>query len=155
MKLLTERLKLVLTENPVLGGIKGQVGLAKAAGASKSVVNQWLDGGIKSIGIEYALCIEAALGYNHIWLMTGRGPVHTSESEKQTTPVVVDGDVRIVVDMLNSTDAEGRILAKNAVIDALTQYRRRQSEVAVLTGKISSSVSESPRGQKEISSSGS
>lgn len=73
MNLLSERLDYIYRETPGLEGERGQTGLVKASGASKSVVNQWLTGKIKSIDIRYALNVERALGFSHIWLMTGEG----------------------------------------------------------------------------------
>ena len=69
MKSLSERVDKILKDRPELD----QVSLAKLAGASKSVVNQWLDGKIKSMRLDYALNIEKAIGYNHIWLVLGEG----------------------------------------------------------------------------------
>lgn len=82
MNLLSERLEHIYREMPDLEGERGQTGLVKASGASKSVVNQWLTGKIKSIDIRYALNIERELGFSHIWLMTGDGdpryaPLHS------------------------------------------------------------------------------
>lgn len=76
MNLLSERLDYLHRAVPELEGERGQTGLVKASGASKSVVNQWLTGKIKSIDIRYALNIERALGFSHIWLMTGEGDPH-------------------------------------------------------------------------------
>lgn len=78
MNQLTDRIKLILAENPELGDGEQQKGLVKASGASKSVVNQWLSGGIKSMRLDYALEIEKNLGYNHIWLVLGVGPKEAS-----------------------------------------------------------------------------
>lgn len=77
MNLLSERLEHIYREMPELEGERGQSGLVKVSGASKSVVNQWLTGKIKSMDIRYALNIERELGFSHIWLMTGEGdPLH-------------------------------------------------------------------------------
>jgi phage repressor protein C with HTH and peptisase S24 domain len=73
MTTLAERLDTIYREVPQLEGERGQTGLVKASGASKSVVNQWLTGKIKSMDIRYALNIERELGFSHIWLMTGEG----------------------------------------------------------------------------------
>jgi phage repressor protein C with HTH and peptisase S24 domain len=73
MNLLTDRLDHLYRTMPALEGERGQTGLVKASGASKSVVNQWLTGKIKSMDIRYALRLERALGVSHIWLMTGEG----------------------------------------------------------------------------------
>lgn len=73
MTLLLDRLDYLYREAPTLEGERGQTGLVKASGASKSVVNQWLTGKIKSMDIRYALNIERELGFSHIWLMTGAG----------------------------------------------------------------------------------
>jgi hypothetical protein len=75
MNNLIQRLAHVYDLRPELEGERGQIGLVKASGASKSVVNQWLSGAIKSIAIEYALKIEANLGISHVWLMAGIGDV--------------------------------------------------------------------------------
>lgn len=91
MNLLSERLDYIYREVPDLEGERGQTGLVKASGASKSVVNQWLTGKIKSIDIRYALNIERELGFSHIWLMTGDGdPRHAPmHAVKNMTPVHV------------------------------------------------------------------
>ena len=73
MNSLAERLNLIHHDMPQLEGERGQTGLVKASGASKSVVNQWLTGKIKSMDIRYALNIERELGISHIWLMIGVG----------------------------------------------------------------------------------
>jgi phage repressor protein C with HTH and peptisase S24 domain len=73
MNLLSNRLDYLYQAAPGLEGERGQSGLVKASGASKSVVNQWLTGKIKSMDIRYALSIERELGFSHIWLMTGEG----------------------------------------------------------------------------------
>jgi phage repressor protein C with HTH and peptisase S24 domain len=78
MKLLSERLAHIYAERPDLEGERGQQGFIKASGASKSVVNQWLNDKIKSIDIRYALAIERNLGFSHIWLMTGEGSPRVS-----------------------------------------------------------------------------
>jgi phage repressor protein C with HTH and peptisase S24 domain len=70
---LAERLDTIYHHMPQLEGERGQTGLVKASGASKSVVNQWVTGKIKSMDIRYALNIERELGFSHIWLMTGEG----------------------------------------------------------------------------------
>ena len=57
MNALSERLEHIYRTVPSLEGERGQTGLVKASGASKSVVNQWLTGKIKSIDIRYALNI--------------------------------------------------------------------------------------------------
>lgn len=75
MNNLIQRLAHLYDLKPELEGERGQIGLVKASGASKSVVNQWLSGAIKSIAIEYALKIEANLGISHVWLMAGIGEV--------------------------------------------------------------------------------
>lgn len=81
---LITRVKSICDELAREDGTGGQVALAAAAGASKSVVNQWLAGKIKSIDIHYALEIERTLGYNHIWLMIGKGDRKVSSGSPNT-----------------------------------------------------------------------
>jgi len=69
MTTLESRIKEVLDENPQIV----QTDLASISGASRSVVNQWIDSKIKSMRLDYALEIERALGYSHIWLVLGTG----------------------------------------------------------------------------------
>jgi phage repressor protein C with HTH and peptisase S24 domain len=68
MKLLTERIKLVLDETGV-----EQTVLGEAAGVTKGTVNQWLDGKIKTMKLEYAVGIQQRFGYNPVWLVLGKG----------------------------------------------------------------------------------
>lgn len=82
MKMLQERLAYVYEQRPDLEGEKGQIGLVRASGASKSVVNQWISGGIKSMDIMYALRVEESLGFSHIWLMTGQGDPMAKPGER-------------------------------------------------------------------------
>jgi phage repressor protein C with HTH and peptisase S24 domain len=97
MNLLSDRLDYIYRTTPDLDGERGQTGLVKASGASKSVVNQWLNGKIKSMDIRYALNIERELGYSHIWLMTGEGEPRQAPVQhlKNTMPVrVAENDDR-------------------------------------------------------------
>ena len=84
MEDLITRVKSICDELAREDGTGGQVALAVAAGASKSVVNQWLAGKIKSIDINFALEIERTLGYNHIWLMIGKGDRKVSGAAAST-----------------------------------------------------------------------
>lgn len=77
MKTLSERIEKILSDKDGLD----QIGLARIAGASKSVVNQWIDGKIKSMRLDYALNIERALGYSHVWLVLGDGPIMPESKE--------------------------------------------------------------------------
>lgn len=89
MKLLSERLAHIYVLRPDLEGDRGQTGLVKASGASKSMVNQWLNDKIKSMDILYALRIESTMGFSHIWLMTGLGDPLAKPGE--ATTLVLEG----------------------------------------------------------------
>lgn len=69
MKTLSERVALILREHPELD----QIGLGRIAGVTKGTVNQWLDGKIKSMKMDYAVRIERELGYRTAWLVMGDG----------------------------------------------------------------------------------
>lgn len=60
-----------------------QVDIAKAAGVTKGAVTQWLNGGIKSIKMPYALGIERTYGYNHRWLVMGEEPKMAADRNKE------------------------------------------------------------------------
>lgn len=88
------------------------MGLVRASGASKSLVNQWVSGVQKSISIERALRIEATLGISHVWLMTGMGD-----------PVATPGQV-IVLPPEKRDDEPRLTLALPAELDLLELFRR-------------------------------
>ncbi len=69
MNTLDERIRTILKETKA-----EQIELAEAAGVSKGAVNQWLDGKIKSIKLEYAVGIQKRWGYNPVWVVLGSGP---------------------------------------------------------------------------------
>jgi hypothetical protein len=111
MNLLSERLGYIYKARPDLEGERGQIGLVRASGASKSVVNQWLNDKIKSIDILYALRIEESLGFSHIWLMTGLGE-----------PLVKNG-ARVSI-VTPKPEQPRMTLATPDELDLLDQYRR-------------------------------
>lgn len=113
---LANRLDLIYKERPDLDGDRGQTGFVKASGASKSVVNQWMNGGIKKMAIEYAMEIERTLGYSHVWLMTGRGEpkavggvvfIEVPAAERRHIQWVGDDEAEIL-DAYRATDDIGR-----------------------------------------------
>lgn len=55
-----------------------QPSFGRLAGASKSVVNQWLSGATKSITAQYAFQLQRTTGYNAEWIQTGNGPEKAS-----------------------------------------------------------------------------
>ncbi len=64
----SERVALMISELEI-----DQTAFGKLAGASKSVVNQWLSGSIKKVGPKYAYNIEQNSGYRKEWVMFGDG----------------------------------------------------------------------------------
>ena len=82
MNLLSTRIRYIL-DNDFSGDVYGrQIQLSKISGASKSVVNQWINDRIKSLNIDYALNIEKKLGYDHVWLITGKGSMKLKDRHK-------------------------------------------------------------------------
>lgn len=69
MSTLSERVQTILDENPDID----QPALGKIAGVTKGAVNQWLDGKIKSMKLEYAVRIQKRLGYSALWLVLDEG----------------------------------------------------------------------------------
>lgn len=72
-----ERIAYVLKDSGI-----DQPTLAGHAGATKGLVNQWLNGPAQSISYRHALNIERRLGYRVHWLITGEGPIKTSSDPK-------------------------------------------------------------------------
>mgnify|MGYP007100079684 CR=1 FL=1 len=58
-----------------------QVQLGKAMGTTKSVVNQWLAGTIKSIAPIYAFTLQRNHGYLVEWTLLGTGPEKAPKDE--------------------------------------------------------------------------
>jgi hypothetical protein len=83
MSLLSERIRTILDENPDVD----QPTLGTYAGVTKGTVNQWLDGKIKSIKLEYAAGIQERLGYNAVWLVLGKGQKRLSKAGTKLTTV--------------------------------------------------------------------
>ncbi len=65
-----DRVKKMMSD---LGNID-QPSFGRLAGASKSVVNQWLSGATKSITAQYAFRLQRNTGYSAEWIQTGDGP---------------------------------------------------------------------------------
>lgn len=63
-----------------------QVDIAKVTGVTKASVNLWLNGGTRSLKLEYAVKIEEVFGYRAIWLVLGKGPKLVSDGA--ATPTV-------------------------------------------------------------------
>jgi len=68
MTTLESRVKAVISET----GME-PVDFARATGASASVVSQWMSGAIKSMRLDFALNLEQATGYSHVWMVLGKG----------------------------------------------------------------------------------
>lgn len=68
----------------------GQSDVARASGASKSVVSQWLTDRIKSIDARYAFALQRATGISAEWVQLGTGPKRlpgtASEVEQSSAP---------------------------------------------------------------------
>ncbi|ALS63602.1 LexA family protein [Pandoraea apista] len=68
MSTLDQRIQTIIDETGA-----EQIEIATAAGVTKGTVNQWLDGKIKSIKLEYAIGIQKRYGYNAVWIVMGEG----------------------------------------------------------------------------------
>lgn len=66
-----------------------QPSFAKIAGTTKSVVNQWLTGKIKSIAPEYAYNIAKNTDFCPEWIMLGRGAQQTGKKNQSNSPSTV------------------------------------------------------------------
>ncbi len=84
---LAERIQLIIDSG------RTQVELAQAAGITKGTVNQWVDGKIKSIKLEYAKGIEDLTGFDAEWLVTGKG---SPKREKADATVIAVAGLRPV-----------------------------------------------------------
>lgn len=130
MKLLSERVQHILNDAKI-----DQTQLGDHAGASRSVVSQWLDGKIKSMSLKYALEIERKLGYNHIWLMINEGEIKGPGNKKQlgianervaaNSDAATAADLVRLVNVFGSSDAEQRGVILAAVTSAERANKKR------------------------------
>ena len=113
-----------------------QTQLAKHYSKKQPSVKKWFDGDSQP---DYEICVDMCKrGRVHFeWLMTGRGPKvygpPPADTVAHSSEPAADQETLAVLEMMKATDPEGRILVKNAVIDALTQYKRRQDQFSSLT----------------------
>lgn len=127
MTTLSERVQKILDETPELD----QPGLAKIAGVTKATVNQWLDGKIKSMKLEYAARIQKRLGFSAVWLVLDEG------DERLGT---ADGGADVKSSITNQSGAlsfssareqRARLLA-NTLLDVSTEMRDLMDELATV-----------------------
>lgn len=86
MPTLRNRIKEILSET----GLK-PVELARLAGVTRSAVQQWIDGGSKTIKGTPALNIEERLGYSARWVLNGSLPKKGRGLPDEGTAVVREG----------------------------------------------------------------
>ncbi|MGG1947081.1 hypothetical protein AB1286_20070 [Trinickia sp. NRRL B-1857] len=86
MNTLSERVELIFREHPDLD----QPALGRIAGVTKGTVNQWLDGKIKSMKMQYAVRIERDLGYRAAWLVMGEPPKLVRDVQKIDSGTVIN-----------------------------------------------------------------
>lgn len=93
MNLLADRLGRIMEERGLVGR-GSQVRLAEAAGVTRGAANQWLNGSGESIKLEYAQNLEREFGFDHEWIMTGKGRVYTSQPRVVPDPPRKDESVK-------------------------------------------------------------
>lgn len=139
MSTLSERVQTILEENPDID----QPALGKIAGVTKGAVNQWLDGKIKSMKLEYAVRIQKRLGYSALWLVLDEGdrkfsriplngenvnPSNTSQPGTLSMQSAREDRARLLADTLLDVSAEMRDL-----IDKLVEADRDGGVVREMT----------------------
>lgn len=119
--------------------------LSRAAGVTKGTSNQWIDGKIKSIKLEYAQGIQALTGFSANWIVTGKGDKKETATSVEQTPAPYHNqifhsaapyykEIEEVIRLMEQTDDRGRIKALLAVEDTLTVHaavNQRASSTAV------------------------
>lgn len=82
MKTMQERIALIISE--MEGPERGkQSRLARLAGCTRGLVNQWLSGTNETTDFIYAKNIEQELGYRAEWVMRGTPPLRRIDSESK------------------------------------------------------------------------
>ncbi len=117
----------------IIAGGFTQSNLSRAAGVTKGTSNQWIDGKIKSIKLEYALGIQALTGFNASWIVTGKGEKMARTASVEQSPMPYHeqikhseapyyAEIEEVIRLMEQTDDRGRIKALLAVEDALAVH---------------------------------
>jgi hypothetical protein len=121
MNTLSERVELIFREHPELD----QPGLGRIAGVTKGTVNQWLDGKIKSMKMQYAVRIERDLGYRAAWLVMGEPPKLVKEATKSGSGTDINSPKNAGNDVLSieSARAERAKLMGEALLDVSEEMR--------------------------------
>ncbi|MDH0049648.1 LexA family protein [Comamonas terrigena] len=70
--------------------------IAKAAKKSQSAVTQWLSGDTKELKSDSAAGIQAATGFNAVWLATGHGPKMATEATNVAAGPNMGGSVPLL-----------------------------------------------------------
>lgn len=86
-----------------------QADLHRAAGVTKGTSNQWLDGKIKSIKLEYAQGIQTLTGFNANWIVTGKGSKKINDVQISH---VHHPDIQAVIAIMEGTDDDGKTLIR-------------------------------------------
>lgn len=98
-----------------------QAQLHRAAKVTKGTSNQWLNGKIKSIKLEYAQGIEALTNFRAAWIVTGKGA-----KIREAAPDHVVQQIRAEYDPCigEKQTAFGDDVSSAELIELLTLYRR-------------------------------
>lgn len=107
--------------------------LSRAAGVTKGTSNQWIDGKIKSIKLEYAQGIQALTGFSASWIVTGKGNKKDASISVEQIPdpyhnqihhssAPYHREIEEVIRLMENTDDRGRIKALLAVEDTLAVH---------------------------------
>lgn len=131
--------------------------LHRRSGVSQATISRILKRtGTSGPEAETVKKLAAACNVTFEWLNEEIGPMRRDgSSSAAVVESEPDPDTKAILDMLLNTDSEGRMLAKNAVIEALIQYQRRQDDLSRLTGKKSESVQIVQVGKQQSSQSSS
>jgi transcriptional regulator with XRE-family HTH domain len=126
MSTLSERVQKVLAENPELD----QPTLGKIAGVTKGTVNQWLDGKIKSMKLDYAMRVQKRLGYSAAWLVMGEGAERVGNPDSEKNVKSENTGTESVLSIESAREDRAKLLATDllavspemrALIDKLVQ----------------------------------
>jgi hypothetical protein len=100
-----------------------QADLYRAAGVTKGTSNQWLDGKIKSIKLEYAQGIQTLTGFNANWIVTGKGSKKINDAQISH---LHHPDIQAVIAIMEGTDDRGKAQIKEA---ALMAAEKREAHI--------------------------
>lgn len=109
-------------------GLKTDVEFGRLAGASKGMVNHWLNETVKSIAPEYAYKLEENTGFSAKWIQLGEGPQRCQRAGEGLH--ITDQKIARIAETLLLAQQEGRAYLVDATQKDLDTATELEAQAA-------------------------